>query len=100
MTHLRTARRVIEFLTFLLQQNLMPPHGHFLSAEVKIDWIFRIMMIVMTVGFAALVSLGLSAIIFDRLAGMGFIRLPIAALPILIGLYASITVILSCLFED
>lgn len=71
-----------------------------LSTEDLMEWLFRILTIVLTLGFAALVSLGLSAIIFDRLAGIGFIRLPLAALPVTVGLYASIHVIVSCLTDD
>ena len=64
------------------------------------DWFFRLMTIVVTVSFAAVVSLGLASMIFHGRSGAGFLRLPLAALPVLIGLYASIHVIVSCLTDD
>ena len=64
------------------------------------DWIFRIVTIVITVGFAVLVSSAISRMVFNALEGVGFVRLPLAALPLSIGIYASIHVIISCLFYD
>ena len=64
------------------------------------DWVFRITTIVVTVSFAGVVSLGLASMIFHGLSGAGFVRLPLTALPVLIGLYASIHVIVSCLTDD
>ena len=64
------------------------------------DWVFRIATLVITVGFAILVSSAVSKMIFDALEGAGFVRLPLAAVPLTIGLYASIHVIISCLFDD
>ena len=66
----------------------------------RMDWIFRILAMTMAVGFAALVSSATAMMIFNALEGAGFIRLPLAALPLTVGLYASIHVIVSCLFDD
>lgn len=66
----------------------------------EMDWVFRIFTIIGTVAFAVLVSSGVAAMIFNALSGVGFIRLPLAAAPILVGLYASAHVIISCLTDD
>ncbi|MFZ3585516.1 hypothetical protein ACOI1H_25915, partial [Loktanella sp. DJP18] len=66
----------------------------------EMDRVFRILTIVMTVGFATVVSSAVARMIFDALGGAGFVRLPLAAAPILIGIYASIHVIVSCLIDD
>ena len=70
------------------------------SGMNEMDWLFRIVTIAMTVGVAVLVPSAISRMIFDALDGAGFVRLPLAALPLTMGLYASIHVIISCLFDD
>lgn len=64
------------------------------------DWVFRLVTIILTVAFAALVSGGVSALVFQSLSGAGFMQLPLAAVPLTIGLYASIHVVVSCLTDD
>ena len=64
------------------------------------DWVFRGMMIVMAIAFAALVSGGMGMMVFQGLAGVGDILLPLSLLPPGIGIYMCIQVIVSCLTDD
>lgn len=58
------------------------------------------MVMVMTVAYAALVSSSIGMMVYQGLAGIGFLRLPLSLLPPAIGVYASIHALISCLRDD